>query len=282
MRFIRFAHPDGPRTGVLTSDTSYVDVTDLVPTLGAEALADGTLDRIAEHDLAMRAPAPVRDVDLLPPIDRPGKIVCVGLNYAKHAEESGALPPAEPILFMKDPACVVGPEADIRIPPGSAATDYEVELAIVIGRRALYLADETAARSVIAGYAISNDVSERDWQLNRGGQWDKGKSFPTFNPFGPWFATAHGVPDPGNLAISLRVNGELRQSSSTGDMIHGITKLVWYISQCMELSPGDIINTGTPEGVGMGSHPPRYLAAGDVIDAEIEGLGRQTCRITAT
>jgi 2-keto-4-pentenoate hydratase/2-oxohepta-3-ene-1,7-dioic acid hydratase in catechol pathway len=211
-----------------------------------------------------------------PPLAPTGKIVCVGLNYSDHAAETGADAPAEPILFMKAPDTVVGPDDDVLIPRGSVKTDYEVELAVVIGRHAAYLDGPEQADWVIAGYAISNDVSERTFQIERGGQWDKGKNCATFNPLGPWLVTADAVPDPQSLGLRLSVNGQLRQDSSTSKMIFDVPYLVWYISQFMTLYPGDVISTGTPAGVALGDPDRRpYLKAGDVVQLEIDGLGRQ-------
>jgi 2-keto-4-pentenoate hydratase/2-oxohepta-3-ene-1,7-dioic acid hydratase in catechol pathway len=210
-----------------------------------------------------------------PPLRQPGKIVCIGLNYADHARETGATAPAEPIVFLKTSDTVVGATDDVLIPRGSTKTDWEVELAVLIGRTARYLASPADALDHVAGYAISNDVSEREFQLERGGQWDKGKNCETFNPFGPWILSADEVLDPQDLWLRLWVNGELRQNGSTADMIFGVDYLVWYLSQFMVLRPGDIINTGTPAGVALGSADPCYLRAGDVVEVEIEGLGRQ-------
>lgn len=210
-----------------------------------------------------------------PPLARIGKIVCIGLNYVDHAAETGATPPAEPVLFLKTPDTVVGPDDEVLVPRASRKTDYEVELAVVIGAEARYLESPAAARSRIAGYAISNDVSEREFQIERGGQWDKGKNCETFNPFGPWIRTADEVPDPQDLAMRLWVNSELRQDGNSKNMIFGVDHLVWYLSQFMVLRPGDVINTGTPAGVAMGRADGAYLRAGDVVEIEIAGLGRQ-------
>jgi 2-keto-4-pentenoate hydratase/2-oxohepta-3-ene-1,7-dioic acid hydratase in catechol pathway len=209
------------------------------------------------------------------PVARPGKIVGVGLNYLDHAKETGADIPAEPVLFLKAPNAVVGPYDPVRLPRGSTKTDYEVELGVVIGRPARYLESPAAARESIAGYCISHDVSERALQFERGGQWTKGKSSDTFNPLGPFLATPDEVPDPQALGLVLAVNGERRQAGSTRDMIFGVERLVWYISQFMALEGGDVVTTGTPAGVGFGMKPPRFLGPGDVCDLEIEGLGRQ-------
>ena len=232
-----------------------------------EALASGRLPRL--DDLPARVGAPLA---------RPGKIVCVGLNYRDHAAETGAAIPEEPILFMKDPSTVVGPYDDVLLPPTSRKTDWEVELGVVIGRTARYLPDVAAARAVVAGYVVSHDVSEREYQLERGGQWDKGKSCETFNPLGPDLVPADEV-DPGALGLRLWVNGEQRQDGTTADLIFGVDHVVWYLSQFMVLRPGDLINTGTPAGVALGLPGQPYLTDGDVVELEIDGLGRQrsTC-----
>jgi 2-keto-4-pentenoate hydratase/2-oxohepta-3-ene-1,7-dioic acid hydratase in catechol pathway len=209
------------------------------------------------------------------PLANIGKIVCIGLNYRDHAAETGATPPKEPILFLKTPDTVVGPDDEVLVPRRSLKTDYEVELAVVIGATARYLDSPDDAPAVIAGYAISNDVSEREFQIERGGQWDKGKNCETFNPFGPWVLTADEVPDPQALGLKLWVNGELRQDGTTANMIFGVNHLVWYLSQFMVLRAGDVINTGTPAGVAMGSDAIGYLRPGDVVDLEIDGLGHQ-------
>lgn len=213
------------------------------------------------------------------PMARPGKIVCIGLNYRNHAKESGMEIPLEPIIFMKAPNTVVGPHDDVVIPRASTKTDWEVELAVVIGREASYLANEQEARRHIAGFAISNDVSEREFQLERGGQWDKGKSCPTFNPLGPWIVTTDEIDDVRNLDMSLDLNGARMQSGNTSDMIFDVDHLVWYVSQFMVLEPGDIINTGTPAGVGLGQKPPTYLRAGDEMTVRIQSLGEQRSRV---
>jgi 2,4-diketo-3-deoxy-L-fuconate hydrolase len=209
------------------------------------------------------------------PVARPGKVVCIGLNYRDHARESGTELPAEPVLFLKAPNAVVGPYDAVRIPRGSKKTDYEVELGVVIGRPARYLASKGEALAHVAGYTISHDVSERELQLERGGQWTKGKSADTFNPLGPFLATPDEVPDPQALGLTLDVNGERRQRGNTRDMAFGVEHLVWYVSQFMALEGGDVLSTGTPAGVGLGLKPPRFLAPGDICDLEIDGLGRQ-------
>lgn len=214
------------------------------------------------------------------PIARPGKIICIGLNYSDHAAESGMEIPKEPILFQKGSNTVVGPYDDILIPRGSDKTDWEVELGIVIGRDARYLASEAEAAGYIAGYCISHDVSERAFQLERGGQWTKGKSCDTFNPLGPWLATPDEVGDVHNLDMHLSVNGSEKQAGSTSTMIFNCPFLVYYLSQFMTLEAGDLISTGTPPGVGLGMKPPQFLKAGDEVELTITGLGcqRQTCK----
>jgi 2-keto-4-pentenoate hydratase/2-oxohepta-3-ene-1,7-dioic acid hydratase (catechol pathway) len=218
-----------------------------------------------------------------PPLRRPGKIVCIGLNYRDHAEETGALFPAEPVVFMKAPDTVVGPHDDVLIPRTSVATDWEVELAVVIGRTARYLQPDEDPLAYVAGYAISHDVSERDFQLERGGQWDKGKNCETFNPLGPWIVTADEVPDPQILGLRLSVNGTLRQNGSTANMIFSVAEIIRYLSGFMVLYPGDVINTGTPAGVALGQPDPKpYLRPGDVVELEIDGLGRQRQQFRST
>lgn len=278
MRFGRLRVAGKETPVVFVSDTAAVDVSDLVPDWSRETLAAGALATIEAADLSGRKTMSVSENEIAAPLARPGKIVCIGLNYRKHAEETGAPLPEQPVIFMKSADCLVGPFDDIEIPPGSQHTDYEVELAIVMGSRLKYAASESDAMAAVAGFSISQDVSERHWQLEKGGTWDKGKSFPTFNPMGPWVDTSAGL-NPQNLALSCSVNGETRQDSNTNDMIFTIPELVHYVSQCMELFPGDIINTGTPAGVAMGMDPQQYLVPGDVVETSIEHLGtiRNTC-----
>jgi 2,4-diketo-3-deoxy-L-fuconate hydrolase len=213
-------------------------------------------------------------------VARPGKIICIGLNYRDHARETGAKIPEEPILFAKATSSLCGPFDDLRIPPGSEKSDWEVELAVVIGRRAT-LVSEADAMSFVAGYSLHNDYSERHFQIERGGQWFKGKSWDTFAPMGPWLATREEIPDPQNVKLWLTVNGEKLQDSNTSEMVFGVRHLVSYISQFMTLVPGDIISTGTPAGVGLGLHPPRYLKVGDVVELGAEGLGTSRQRVVA-
>jgi 2-keto-4-pentenoate hydratase/2-oxohepta-3-ene-1,7-dioic acid hydratase in catechol pathway len=278
MRFQRRG-PRGQERPVVVVDELAYDIDALVPDIdGSFFSADGAAQVRAALE-GGRLPAIERAGERLgPPIARPGKIVCIGLNYRDHAAETGAPIPSEPIVFMKDPATVVGPEDDVLLPPTSTKTDWEVELGVVIGAVARYLPSPEAAREVIAGYVASHDVSEREYQLERGGQWDKGKSCETFNPLGPTFVTADEV-DPSSLSLRLWVNQEVRQDGSTSDMIFPVDHVVWYLSQFMVLHPGDLLNTGTPAGVALGRPDTPYLREGDVVELEIQGLGRQRSRI---
>jgi 2-keto-4-pentenoate hydratase/2-oxohepta-3-ene-1,7-dioic acid hydratase in catechol pathway len=230
----------------------------------AKALKSGTLPSISIDGKRLGAP-----------MKRAGKIVCIGLNYRNHATESAMPIPTEPIIFMKAPNTMVGPNDDVIIPRKSKKTDWEVELAVVIGKRASYVESPSEALHYVAGYAISNDVSEREFQMERGSQWDKGKSCDTFNPFGPWIVTSDEIADPQTLDMWLDVDGQREQTGHTSDMIFSVEHIVWYVSQFMVLEPGDVINTGTPAGVGNGKNPPRYLSAGQEVRLHIQGLGEQ-------
>ncbi|MET7302759.1 fumarylacetoacetate hydrolase family protein [Embleya sp. NPDC005575] len=272
MKLVRVGEPGCERPAVLDADGIPRDLSGVVEDIDAALLADLSV-------LPDPASLPVLDATGLrygPPLARPGKIVCVGLNYHDHARETGAEIPVEPIVFMKAPDTVVGPNDTVLVPRASLATDWEVELAIVIGRTAAYLTADRNPLDHVAGYTISHDVSERDFQLFRGGQWDKGKNCATFNPLGPWLVTADEVPDPQALALTLSVNGTLRQSGTTADMIFPVAFLVEYLSQFMTLYPGDVINTGTPAGVALGQPEPKpYLRAGDTVELSVTGLGTQ-------
>jgi len=264
--------PVGQEKPVVFRDmNTAIDVSSVIDDWSRDSLSDGAVGRVTTvlDDLPI---IEVGDQRIGSPVARPTKILCIGLNYRKHAEETGALPPSEPVIFMKAPDCVVGPHDDIEIPPGSTQTDYEVELAIVIGKRLRYATSHEQAMDAVLGYTISQDVSERHWQLERGGQWDKGKAFPTFNPCGPWVETGSDF-DPQNQRLSCSVDGEVRQDSNTDDMIFPVAEIVHYVSQCMELFPGDIINTGTPAGVGAGMTPPGYLTVGQTVTTTIGELG---------
>jgi 2-keto-4-pentenoate hydratase/2-oxohepta-3-ene-1,7-dioic acid hydratase in catechol pathway len=272
MRLARHGSPAAERPIAAGPDGQWRDLTPLAEDITADFLRTGlatlpdVLPTLPRVERVERYGPPVRDI---------GKIVCIGLNYRDHAAETGAAIPAEPIFFLKTPDTVVGPDDEVLIPRGSSKTDWEVELAVVMGAQARYLASPTEAWACIAGYAISNDVSEREFQLERGGQWDKGKNCETFNPLGPWLVTPDEVPDPQSLGLRAAVNGASRQDGNSKDMIFGIDHLVWYVSQFLVLRPGDVINTGTPAGVALGRPDRPYLRGGDVVEIEIDGLGRQ-------
>jgi 2-keto-4-pentenoate hydratase/2-oxohepta-3-ene-1,7-dioic acid hydratase in catechol pathway len=268
------------KPAIVVSETEAVFVDDVVADFNRETLSNGAIDKLKKLDLSSRPKVKIADYRLGSPVARPTKAICVGLNYAKHAKESGAEPPKEPVIFMKAPDTVIGGFDDIVIPPNSLKTDYEVEICVVIGKDALYLESPAKAKEHILGYTISQDVSERHWQIERSGQWVKGKSFPTFNPVGPWIVTADEF-DPTDVRLWSTVDGEKRQDSKTSDMIFGIDHCVWYISQFMELKAGDIINTGTPEGVGMGHKPEKYLKPGQVVETGIDGLGKIKSNVVA-
>ncbi|MFF2654051.1 fumarylacetoacetate hydrolase family protein [Streptomyces sp. NPDC058045] len=278
MKLLRVGTAGAERPALLDTAGTLRDLSGIVPDLDGSVLADGTaLERIraaaAGGELPALDPAGLRTG---PPVAGIGKVVCIGLNYHGHAAETGAAAPAEPVVFLKAADTVVGPEDPVLVPRGSVKTDWEVELAIVIGRTARYLESAEEAGAHIAGYAVSNDVSEREWQIERGGTWDKGKNCETFNPLGPWLVTADEIPDPQALTLRTWVNGELRQDGSTADQIFPVAEVVCYASRFMTLYPGDVINTGTPAGVAMGQPDPKpYLRAGDVMELEIAGLGRQ-------
>ena len=277
MHLMRLGPPGAERPAVRVDDESYVDVSDVVHDVDGALLAaglDGLRDVVAERVTAGRV-EPLRGLRVGAPIARPHQILCIGLNYRDHAAETGQAVPDEPILFTKSPNTLVGPHDDLRQPRGSTKLDWEVELGVVIGRRASYLEDRDAARDVIAGYVVCNDVSERAFQLERGGQWSKGKSAETFNPAGPWLVTTDEIEDVLALDMWLDVNGVRRQDGSTKTMIFDPYFVVHYLSQFMVLEPGDLINTGTPPGVGMGFSPPVWLQPGDVMELGITGLGSQ-------
>ncbi|RFC75064.1 fumarylacetoacetate hydrolase family protein [Streptomyces sp. AcE210] len=270
MRIARIGRP-GHEIPVVLDDDRVLDLRGVTPDVTPEFL---------EHVLPTLDPAGLPELDdtaglrVGPPITRPTAVICVGMNYAKHAAESGAEPPTEPVVFLKHPNTVVGPDDPVTIPRGSTMTDWEVELGVVIGRRAGYLDSPADARDHIAGYVLANDVSERELQLHTsGGQWSKGKCAPTFTPVGPWLVTPDEV-DPGSVRLRSRVNGEARQNSSTADLILSVPEVVYRLSQFMTLEPGDLILTGTPEGVALSGRFP-YLSAGDVVELEGAGLGRQ-------
>ena len=278
MKIARFGNVGSERPAVMINEKQAVYVDHLIKDWNRDELEAGAYNTVKNADLSSQPPFDIAGLRIASPVARPTKLICIGLNYARHAAESGMTPPPEPVVFMKAPDCLIGPNDDIVVPPSSTATDYEVELAIVIGKRALYLKSESEARSHILGYTMSQDVSERHWQIERAGQWVKGKSFPTFNPMGPVIVTEDEF-KPDDVRVYCTVDGEKRQDSRTSDLIFGIDHIVWYVSQFMELFPGDIINTGTPEGVGMGFKPTKYLQRGQKVVTGIEGIGEMVSQV---
>ena len=281
MKLIRFGAIGHEKPGVQLANGTKIDVSGFGSDYNEEFFGNGGINKLSEwlDNNQNQCPKIGSEVRLGVPLVRPSKIVCVGLNYAKHAAESGMEVPQEPVLFFKATSALVGPNDDIIIPKGSEKTDWEVELAIVIGAKASYV-EETNALDHVAGYVLHNDVSERAFQLERSGQWVKGKSCDSFAPVGPFIATKDEIADPNNLDLWLKLNGEMMQDSNTSDFIFNIQQVVSHISQFMTLLPGDIISTGTPFGVGLGLTPPKYLKAGDVVELGIEGLGvsKQLCK----
>ncbi|MDG5808395.1 fumarylacetoacetate hydrolase family protein [Streptomyces ossamyceticus] len=284
MYLMRIGAPGAEKPVARIDDETYVDLSDTVTDFDERFFGSGGLDRVrplvAERVAAGRV-SRFAGERVGAPFARPHQILCIGLNYRDHAAESGMPVPDEPILFTKSPNTLIGPNDDVRIPRGSTKTDWEVELGIVIGRRTSYLESVEEARDAIAGYVVVNDVSERGFQLERGGQWAKGKSAETFNPAGPWLATADEIDDVLALDMWLDVNGVRRQTGSTKTMIFDPYFIVHYLSQFLVLEPGDLINTGTPPGVGMGLTPPTYLQPGDVMELGIRHLGGQRQRVVA-
>ncbi|WP_223854467.1 fumarylacetoacetate hydrolase family protein, partial [Microbispora bryophytorum] len=279
VKLLRVGPVGAERPCVLAPDGRVLDVSSLTADIDGAFLAGGGVERVRSALAEGRLPEAGPFERVGAPVARPGKVVCIGLNYSDHAEETGAAIPAEPVVFMKASNTVVGPDDGVLVPRGSVKTDYEVELAVVLGGTARYLSSPAEAAGVIAGYAVANDVSEREFQNERGGQWDKGKSCETFNPLGPWLVTADEVGDPQALGLRLWVNGELRQDGDTKNQIFGVHHVIWYLSQFMVLEAGDVVNTGTPAGVALGRGPQAYLREGDVVELEIEGLGRQRQRV---
>lgn len=278
MKLLRVGTAGSERPALLDAQGTLRDLSGLVPDIDGGLLADeAALGRI--RSAATSGELPELDATGLrvgPPLARIGKVVCIGLNYHDHARETGAEAPAEPVIFFKASDTVVGPDDTVLVPRGSVKTDWEVELAVVIGRTARYLESHEEALAHVAGYAVAHDVSEREFQIERGGTWDKGKNCETFNPLGPWLVTADEVPDPQALSLKLWVNGELRQDGTTAEQIFPVAEVVRYVSHFMTLYPGDVINTGTPAGVAIGQPEPKpYLRAGDVVELEVSGLGRQ-------
>ena len=279
MRLLRYGPTGGEKPGLLAGDGSLRDLSGVIADIEPATLDDATLARIRALD-PKSLPTVAGHPRIGPPVRGIGKLVCVGLNYSDHAAETGMKVPPEPVLFMKATSCIVGPDDDVIIPRDSKKTDWEVELGVVIGSHASYVS-EAAAMDHVAGYCIVNDVSEREFQIERSGQWVKGKSADTFGPIGPWLVTRDEVKDPQKLKLWLEVNGRRAQDGSTATMVYGVRFLVSYISRFMSLWPGDVISTGTPPGVGMGHKPPVFLRPGDVMRLGIEGLGEQRQKVVA-
>jgi 2-keto-4-pentenoate hydratase/2-oxohepta-3-ene-1,7-dioic acid hydratase in catechol pathway len=279
MKLLRHGPAGAERPGMLDAGGRVRDLSGHVPDIAGSALSDAGLAALRALDPEALPPV-AEGTRLGPCVGAVGKVVGIGLNYSDHAAEVGAKIPAEPILFMKATSSLCGPDDDLFLPRGSQKLDWEVELAVVIGTRARYVAEDRALDHV-AGYAVIHDVSEREFQTERGGQWVKGKSHDRFGPLGPWLVTRDAVPDPQALALWLDVNGAARQRGTTATMVFGVAALVAYVSGFMTLEPGDVIATGTPPGVGMGMKPPVFLQAGDLVELGIDGLGRQRQRVVA-
>ena len=273
MKLLRYGPAGQEKPGLLDASGVIRDLSAIVADINSATLSMESLTELATLDHAS-LPSVSGNVRLGPPVASIGKIVCVELNYADHARESGLPVPSEPVLFMKATSAIMGPNDTVILPRGSTKTDWEVELGIIIGRRAQYVERDQVLEHV-AGYCVVNDISERSFQLERGGQWDKGKSADTFAPIGPWLVTPNEISDINNLELRLTVNGEVRQQGNTRTMVFGVDEIVSYISQFMTLNPGDVICTGTPPGVGAGMNPPQFLKAGDCMTLRISGLGEQ-------
>lgn len=279
MKLLRYGAVGQEKPGMLDAEGRLRDLSQIIGDVDGRLLSEGGIAFLNTID-----PTTLPEVEgsprMGPCVGKVGKIVCVGLNYSDHAKESGAAAPSEPILFLKPTSSICGPDDDVEIPKGSTKTDWEVELGVVIGRRAKYVSEDDAL-SYVAGYCVVNDVSEREYQLERLGQWDKGKGHDTFAPIGPWLVTSDEVPDAQKLSLWAEINGKRMQNGSTANMIFTVRELIAYISRFMTLEPGDIITTGTPAGVGLGQKPPLYLKDGDVIRMGVEGLGEQKQRCKA-
>jgi 2-keto-4-pentenoate hydratase/2-oxohepta-3-ene-1,7-dioic acid hydratase in catechol pathway len=279
VKLVRFGQPGSEKPGIIDAQGAIRDLSGIVPDIGGAVLEAASLDRLRKLDLSKLPTAPA-GVRLGACVGGARNFYAVGLNYVDHAKETNSPIPKEPILFNKATSCIVGANDDIMIPKGSVKTDWEVELCVAIGKRARYVS-EAEALSYVAGYCVCNDVSEREYQMERGGQWMKGKGCETFGPIGPWLVTADEIKDVQNLSMFLEVNGERVQKGSTSTMIFGVAHIVHYMSQFMVLEPGDLITTGTPPGVGAGFKPPRFLKAGDRMRVGIEGLGEQNQAVVA-
>jgi 2-keto-4-pentenoate hydratase/2-oxohepta-3-ene-1,7-dioic acid hydratase in catechol pathway len=279
MKLLRYGAPGKEQPGILDSAGNIRSLAGIIDDLAGDNLAPAALDKLRSLDLNS-LPVVDKSTRLGPPVAGTGKMMCIGLNYSEHAAETGAAIPKEPILFMKATSAIVGPSDDVRIPRGSTHTDWEVELGVIIGTRAKYVSEADALKYV-AGYCVSHDLSEREYQKDRGGQWTKGKSCDTFGPIGPWLVTTDEIPDPQNIKMWLEVDGKRMQNGTTATMIFGVRKLISYLSEFFSLLPGDVISTGTPSGVGMGMKPPTYLRPGQTVRLGLEGLGEQQQRMLA-
>jgi len=281
MKLLRYGPAGQEKPGILDAAGAIRDLSGIVPDITGDVLSPAALAKIAAVDVNS-LPKVAGNPRLGSPVTGMKNLICIGLNYADHAAETGAPIPKEPIVFLKSLNALQGPNDDVVIPRGSVKTDYEVELCIIIGTRAKYVSEDKALDHV-AGYAVGNDVSEREWQAERGGAWDKGKGFDTFGPLGPWLVTKDEIPDPQNLAMYCDVDGVREQNGSTKTMIFGVKQIVSYVSQCITLNPGDVIFTGTPPGVGLGKKPtPIFLKAGQTMKLGIAGLGAQTQKLVAS
>ena len=280
MKLLRYGPQGTEKPGMMAADGTIRDLSGHIDDLAGAELSDAALDQLRAIDVNS-LPVVEGSARLGPCVGNIGKFVCIGLNYADHAAESGMALPEEPVIFFKATSAITGPNDDVEIPRHSVKTDWEVELGVVIGKAAKYISKKEALEHV-AGYCVINDLSERDFQLHRSGQWVKGKSADTFGPIGPWMVTRDEVPDPQNLAMYLEVNGHRYQDGSTKTMHFDVATIVSHLSQFMSLQPGDVISTGTPPGVGMGQKPETYLKPGDVIELEIEGLGKQRQNVGAS
>jgi len=278
MKLVRFGQPGREKPGIVDSEGNIRDLSSVVPDIAGDILSPKGLAKIAKAKID-KLPKVRAGARLGPCVGRVGNFIAIGLNYSDHAAEAGMQVPKEPIIFNKAPSCICGPNDDTMYPKDAKKLDYEIELGVVIGTRARYLS-KSKAMDVVAGYCISNDVSEREFQIERAGQWTKGKGCETFGPLGPWLVTKDEIKNPQNLDMLLTVNGETRQKGNTKTMVFGVAHLVWYCSQFMVLEPGDVIATGTPPGVGLGIKPePKFLKAGDVVRLTIDGLGEQQQKV---
>jgi 2-keto-4-pentenoate hydratase/2-oxohepta-3-ene-1,7-dioic acid hydratase in catechol pathway len=279
LKLVRYGALGAEKPGIVAADGSLRDLSGVVPDVTGKMFGDGSLERLQALD-PLTLPLVEGSPRMGACVGVVGKFICIGLNYADHAAESGVAVPVEPVMFMKATSAIMGPDDDVVIPKGSAKTDWEVELGVIIGKEAKYV-DEADALDYVGGYCVVNDLSERAFQLEGTGQWVKGKSADTFGPIGPWLVTADEVPDPQAMTLRLSVDGHEYQRGSTATMVFGVAHLVSYVSRFMSLQPGDVISTGTPPGVGLGQKPPRYLKPGETIRLGIDGLGTQTQKVVA-